>query len=203
MARLKNLNHLVVPCLPRPSPASPSIHIRAIYSPNTPFVIHLLYMPKQSKRPFFNLTNYAYISLAFFTNLNILHTIIHSFNTHSPQRSHLYSIQSTLILPLTVLCLAFIHQGWYKSFKNTIFPAEQEELIVGEYPLRLTARHLLSDVPQSANSKRKTVYRECYVCKHSTRNPKRRVQTRYWCSHCEVALCPTTCFKIYHTVQKF
>jgi len=96
-------------------PASPSIHIRIIYSANAPFLVHSLYMPKPSKRPFFNLTHYAYIGLAFFTNLNILHTIVHGFTTPVkfptkkpkknhirfsfwvwPQRSHFYSIQSTL-----------------------------------------------------------------------------------------------------------
>lgn len=67
-------------------------------------VLHAL----SSKHPLLYLIHYAYIILAFFAVFWL------SFTTHSHQRSHFYSIQSSIILPLSTLCLTNLHQGLYQ-----------------------------------------------------------------------------------------
>lgn len=62
-----------------------------------------------------------------------------------------------------------------------------------DQPLRLSGRHFPSDV--STSSSGKTNRRRCAVC---IKNSK-RTDTRYMCSECDVGLCVTPCFGIYHT----
>lgn len=66
-------------------------------------------------------------------------------------------------------------------------------------PLRLTERHfpkILAPNDGKANPTRK-----CKVCcSHTDKDGKKtRKETRYYCANCDVALCVTPCFELYHT----
>ncbi|KAK4318076.1 hypothetical protein Pmani_010902 [Petrolisthes manimaculis] len=60
-------------------------------------------------------------------------------------------------------------------------------------------RHFLDDLPTLASGR--SGFRRCYVCMHTTRRPTRRRETRYWCTGCQVALCPGKCYSEYHTLD--
>ncbi|XP_067124403.1 piggyBac transposable element-derived protein 4-like [Centruroides vittatus] len=71
-----------------------------------------------------------------------------------------------------------------------------------ENPKRLKLeKHFLSLIPPTEKSKKP--YRRCHVCGNSKINPRKRVQTRYECKKCDVALCVTPCMEIYHTKLVF
>ncbi|XP_052010817.1 piggyBac transposable element-derived protein 4-like isoform X1 [Xyrauchen texanus] len=69
-------------------------------------------------------------------------------------------------------------------------------------PLRLTARHFLSDIPQTELQGRST-RRACKVCISSKCRAKKRRSTRYMCVACNIALCATPCFEEYHTLKNY
>ena len=73
--------------------------------------------------------------------------------------------------------------------------------IIGDNPLRLTARHFPSLVP--AIAAKKTAQRYCVVCSHTSRRERKRTDTRYQCDICDVGLCVVRCFEEYHTVKRF
>ncbi|KAK3894882.1 hypothetical protein Pcinc_001378 [Petrolisthes cinctipes] len=43
----------------------------------------------------------------------------------------------------------------------------------------------------------------CYVCSHTTRCPKMRKNTSYWCHLCQVPMCLHPCFTENHTHMKY
>ena len=67
---------------------------------------------------------------------------------------------------------------------------------VFQSPARLTGRHFLEDVPMEGNRKKR---RQCVVCIAI----KKRTQVSVICEQCQVPLCPTQCFKTYHTKLDF
>lgn len=69
-------------------------------------------------------------------------------------------------------------------------------------PLRLTERHFPVAIPQTAAGGSRT-QRRCRVCSQTKLQRKRRQSTRFMCSECDVALCVTPCFKIYHTYKVY
>lgn len=64
-------------------------------------------------------------------------------------------------------------------------------------PLRLTARHFASIIPQTKLTT--NPQRKCVVCNEGNVNKG----TRYECKDCDVGLCLHDCFKIYHTQKNF
>lgn len=66
-------------------------------------------------------------------------------------------------------------------------------------PMRLTERHFLEIIPPTEKKLRPA--RQCYVCslQKNENNKRIRKETRYFCPDCDVGLCLTPCFKIYHT----
>ncbi|XP_035232636.1 piggyBac transposable element-derived protein 4-like [Stegodyphus dumicola] len=66
-------------------------------------------------------------------------------------------------------------------------------------PLRLTERHFLEVIPPTEKKLRPA--RQCYVCslKKNDNGKRIRKETRYFCPDCDVGLCLSPCFKIYHT----
>ncbi|KAK9964138.1 hypothetical protein ABG768_005336, partial [Culter alburnus] len=69
-------------------------------------------------------------------------------------------------------------------------------------PLRLTARHFPTEVPQTPGQGSRT-RRHCKVCLYSSRKRKERCLTRYMCVACNTPLCVTPCFEEYHTLKKY
>ncbi|CAM4570566.1 unnamed protein product [Leuciscus chuanchicus] len=67
-------------------------------------------------------------------------------------------------------------------------------------PLRLTARHFPSEVPQTTSQGSKT-RRHCKVCLSSTR--KERRLTKHMCVPCNTPLCAVPCFEEYHTLKNY
>ena len=61
--------------------------------------------------------------------------------------------------------------------------------------LRLVERHFPDLIPPTANRQNPT--RQCVVCSLV----KRRRESRYFCSSCNVALCVVPCFRRYHTLS--
>lgn len=68
-------------------------------------------------------------------------------------------------------------------------------------PIRLTARHFPSLVPQT--TERENPQRKCVVCARPSRRPEKRTDSRYMCRDCDVCLCVVSCFEEYHTVLHF
>ncbi|KAK6304383.1 hypothetical protein J4Q44_G00249690 [Coregonus suidteri] len=69
-------------------------------------------------------------------------------------------------------------------------------------PLRLTARHFPSKVPQTAAQGSRT-RRHCKVCLSSTMRRKQRKLTKYMCVPCDIPLCVAPCFGEYHTLKHY
>ncbi|KAJ8965446.1 hypothetical protein NQ314_004136 [Rhamnusium bicolor] len=67
-------------------------------------------------------------------------------------------------------------------------------------PSGLSGRHFPEYIPETEKKVNPT--RQCGVCSRmrDARGKKIRRESRYWCPQCEVALCVTPCFHIYHTV---
>ena len=64
-------------------------------------------------------------------------------------------------------------------------------------PLRLTARHFPSIIPQTLQSKQPQG--KCVVCtSHNTRRDR-----RYFCADCDAPLCIVDCFQDYHTKMNY
>lgn len=73
-------------------------------------------------------------------------------------------------------------------------------------PNRLTERHFLEYNPSTKS--RQHGGRICHVCANKQQagppnTKKPRKETVFQCKQCKVALCPTACFELYHTVQNF
>ncbi|XP_050704248.1 piggyBac transposable element-derived protein 4-like [Eriocheir sinensis] len=66
---------------------------------------------------------------------------------------------------------------------------------------RLNERHFIALIPPTELKPKP--YRRCHVCSHTTRAPRKRSDTRYYCRHCDVGLCITPCFEDYHTKLNF
>lgn len=73
--------------------------------------------------------------------------------------------------------------------------------IMGDNPIRLTARHFPSLVPETATGN--AGRRACIVCNHTSRREKKCTYTRYQCDVCNVGLCVIACFEDYHTLKHF
>ncbi|CAM4568349.1 hypothetical protein PO909_029362 [Leuciscus waleckii] len=69
-------------------------------------------------------------------------------------------------------------------------------------PLRLTARHFPTKVPQTIAQGSRT-RRHCKVCLSSSRKTKKRRLTKYMCVPCNKPLCVTPCFEEYHTLKNY
>lgn len=69
-------------------------------------------------------------------------------------------------------------------------------------PLRLTERHFPSDIPGTSGSK-KPYYKNCHVCSQTSRRPRQRKATRFWCKECRIPLCCSPCFQEYHTITNY
>ncbi|GFV45445.1 piggyBac transposable element-derived protein 4 [Trichonephila clavipes] len=69
--------------------------------------------------------------------------------------------------------------------------------------LRLMERHFPSYVPPTPKKEAPTRY--CAVCraKRDSNGKRKRKESRYMCSSCNVGLCASPCFQIYHTVENF
>ena len=64
-------------------------------------------------------------------------------------------------------------------------------------PLRLTGRHFIDKIPTEEGKKQKV--RRCVVCsKHNQRK-----ETSYYCKDCNVPLCVTPCFEVYHSKRNY
>lgn len=67
------------------------------------------------------------------------------------------------------------------------------------HPRRLTERHFPEVIPPTEKKSNPT--KQCFICcrKRDARGKKLRRETRYYCPNCEVCLCITPCFRVYHT----
>jgi hypothetical protein len=61
-------------------------------------------------------------------------------------------------------------------------------------PGRLIGKHFIDKIPSTG--KKAKPQRRCLVCKIQK---KKRKDTIYWCSDCQVGLCIKYCFKEFHT----
>lgn len=68
-------------------------------------------------------------------------------------------------------------------------------------PLRLSGRHFPRPLPSRENGRKKL--KRCFVCSNTTRQERKRKETAFECSTCEVALCVYPCFENYHILQNF
>lgn len=67
-------------------------------------------------------------------------------------------------------------------------------------PLRLTERHFLEYIPPTEKKVNPT--RQCGMCSRvkDANGKKIRRESRFYCPDCNVALCVSPCFRVYHTV---
>ncbi len=70
-------------------------------------------------------------------------------------------------------------------------------------PVPLTGRHLPRTLQPPPDRKKKKVQKECHVCSHTNRRPKKRSDTRYYCHECDAAPCIEPCFEEYHTLMQY
>ncbi|CAI6353341.1 unnamed protein product [Macrosiphum euphorbiae] len=98
-------------------------------------------------------------------------------------------------MPVANFQLEVIRQLLEKYGGNTVSPRGRP--CTKDQPFRLSARHFPSDVKKLESGK--VQRRKCIVC---TRNNKRK-DTMYMCQECDVGLCVTPCFAIYHTKQNY
>ena len=83
---------------------------------------------------------------------------------------------------------------------------QQRHLTVGrpptDIPDRLKANtHFIVSTDVMPNGKKRLLH--CKVCAHTTRGLRKRTRVTHMCEQCEVALCVTPCYKIYHTIDNF
>ena len=62
-------------------------------------------------------------------------------------------------------------------------------------PSHLTEHHFLGDLPSSLAGKKKQT--DCTVC--SKKKGRGRKTTTYICKQCQLPMCITSCFELYHT----
>lgn len=106
-----------------------------------------------------------------------------------------YKTVSGDYIPIANFQLELIRQLLHKYGTCNQSPNRGRKNMI-EDPIRLTARHFPFDVPK--NKMNKASRRKCIVC---TKNKKRK-DTLYMCRECDVGLCVTPCFGIYHTKKK-
>ena len=70
---------------------------------------------------------------------------------------------------------------------------------------RLAGRHFPVQIPGKAGSKRKVPLPDCKACNPPKRKRKgySRKQTSYMCQQCDIPICITPCFQVYHTVTDY
>ena len=68
-------------------------------------------------------------------------------------------------------------------------------------PVRLTVRHFPSLIPPA--SSKQNFQRKYIVCANTTWRSKKKSDSRYERSECNVALCFSDCFRGYHTLKYF
>jgi hypothetical protein len=90
--------------------------------------------------------------------------------------------------------------------KNIILKyGNQKRISVGrptlDSPLRSSVRHFPSPVPSTAS--KTATQRKCHVCSHTIIRGKSVKYTRHQCEECNVGLCATDCFKVYHILKHF
>ncbi|XP_076238627.1 uncharacterized protein LOC143181854 [Calliopsis andreniformis] len=73
--------------------------------------------------------------------------------------------------------------------------------VASDTPRRLFERHFPESIPPTGKKTNPT--RQCVQCsrKKCVNGKRIRKETRYYCPQCEVGLCVTPCFRIYHTFQ--
>ena len=72
----------------------------------------------------------------------------------------------------------------------------------GDEPLKwLSERHFLTPVPPTLKKTNPT--RHCHVCSNTTQRERKRKESRYMCTKCNVALCVHPCFQEYHTLKNY
>ena len=103
----------------------------------------------------------------------------------------IYKIQNNTSYQLSDFRLEIIREILTKYGPQR--PSTVGRLSTRASPLRLTARHFPSIIPQTLQSKQSQ--RKCVVCtSHNTRR-----DTRYFCADCDAPLCIVDCFRDYHT----
>lgn len=80
-------------------------------------------------------------------------------------------------------------------------PSQSLNRSSADSPLRLTARHFPESVPRNENGR--YVQRRCHVCSHTSRRPRKRTDSRFQCTECDVGLCIVPCFKEYHMLLHY
>ncbi|XP_034185281.1 uncharacterized protein LOC117606608 isoform X7 [Osmia lignaria lignaria] len=93
-----------------------------------------------------------------------------------------------------------------KKPSNTSDERLEEKELVGEQatsntaPRRLLERHFPETIPPT--EKKFNPVRQCVKCsrKKCVNGKRIRKETRYYCPECNVGLCVTPCFRLYHTV---
>jgi len=107
-----------------------------------------------------------------------------------------YKTVSGKNIPIANFQLELIRQILNKYGKYNNSPNKGRASTKDE-PTRLTARHFPTDVPK--NEVGKANRRKCIVC---SKNNKKK-DTLYMCDLCDVGLCVTPCFGIYHTKTNY
>lgn len=104
-----------------------------------------------------------------------------------------YKTVTGKVMSLANFQLELIRQLLEKYSSPTKSPNSRGRPTSKDQPFRLTGRHFPSDVPTTNTGKANR--RRCAVCIKKNK----RTDTRYMCSDCDVGLCVTPCFGIYHT----
>lgn len=108
----------------------------------------------------------------------------------------MYKIKTGKHTPLADFQLSLIHQLIEKFHVPAVRPRGGRPSAV-DTPIRLTARHSPSIIP----SKRRKVLQVCIMC--SKGKEKKRKESRYMCSVCNVGLCVVPCFEVYHAQRQY
>ena len=68
-------------------------------------------------------------------------------------------------------------------------------------PLRMSGRHFPEYIP--ATNRKMNPTKQCGVCRRvrDCNGKKIRRESRYYCPDCNVSLCVSPCFRVYHTVE--
>jgi len=88
----------------------------------------------------------------------------------------------------------------YKCEASMTTNRRKKPMDTTEKRLQLGPSHFPELVPLTPSKKQGRRY--CFVCSHKKENKKRK-DSIYCCIECDVGLCVTPCFKIYHTQKEF
>lgn len=90
---------------------------------------------------------------------------------------------------------------------GTVQPQQLARPAAAKQPDRLFAADYLSrhhlEYLEPTRPQRKTGTRRCHVCRTTTCRPQRLKETNVKCKECQVALCPTDCFRDYHMLENY